>query len=196
MILRVPTGEVTVLLQRLGSATGAERKRTYDELIGMVYEDLRRRAYAQVGREFQWQSLRATALVHEAYEAMLGYQMPFENRQHFLNVAAKAMRRLLIDRARRLSAEKRGSRHAAEPLKDNQAVDEQDPDTLLAIDEALEGLRPEQVKLVELRYFAGLTVEETAAAMGLEVETVKKRWQTTRLLLYDRLNHRRERSIQ
>lgn len=183
-------GEVTVLLQRLGSLTGAERKETYDELIAMVYEDLRRRAYAQVGREFQWKSLRATSLVHEVYEAMLGYQMPFESRQHFLNVAAKAMRRLLIDRARKLNAEKRGSGKAAEPVEDHHAVDTQDPETLIALDEALETLRPEQVRLVELRYFAGLTLEETAQAMGLEVETVKKRWQTTRLLLFDKLASR------
>lgn len=187
----MPAGDVTLLLHRLSTEKGDDRKRTYDELIGMVYEDLRRRAYAQVGREFQWQSLRATALVHEAYESMLEYQMPFESRQHFLNVAAKAMRRLLIDRARRLSAEKRGSRQVAEPLKDNHAVDDQDPDTLIALDEALETLRPEQIRLVELRYFAGLTVEETASAMGLEVETVKKRWQTTRLVLFDKLASRK-----
>lgn len=182
------TGEVTALLQRLSSETGATRKRTYDELIGLVYEDLRRRAHAQVGREFSGHSLQATALVHEAYEAMIGYQMPFENRQHFLNVAAKAMRRLLIDRARRLSAEKRGSRKPAEEIKDHHALAEaQDPDTMIAIDEILSGLRPEQVQLIELRYFAGLTVEETATAMGLEIETVKKRWQTTRVILFDKL---------
>jgi RNA polymerase sigma factor (TIGR02999 family) len=183
----LPAGEVTVLLQRLTSETGAERKRTYDELIGLVYEDLRRRAQAQVGREFQQQSLRATALVHEAYESMMDYKMPFEGRQHFLNVAASAMRRLLIDRARRLSAEKRGSRQSAEPLKEHHAVEDQDPETLLALDAALQSLRPEQVQLVELRYFAGLTMEETASAMGLQVETVKKRWQAIKLLLFDRL---------
>ncbi|MBI4903215.1 MAG: sigma-70 family RNA polymerase sigma factor [Acidobacteria bacterium] len=186
----MPAGEVTVLLQRLSSEKGDDRKRTYDELIEMVYEDLRRRAYAQVGREYQMQSIRATALVHEAYESMLAYDMPFESRQHFLNVAAKAMRRLLIDRARRLSAGKRGSGQDAEPLKEHHAVDSQDPDTLIALDAAMETLRPEQIRLVELRYFAGLTVEETAEAMGLEVETVKKRWQVTRVLLYNKLASR------
>lgn len=184
----MPAGEVTVLLQRLTSETGEKRKQTYDELIGLVYEDLRRRAYSQVGREFHVQSLRATALVHEAYESMLDYQMPFESRQHFLNVAAKAMRRLLIDRARRQSAEKRGSGQGPEPLKEYHAVEFQDPDTLLALDQALDSLRPEQVRLVELRYFAGLTVEETAQAMELEVETVKKRWQVIKLLLFDKLS--------
>lgn len=186
----MPAGEVTVLLQRLTSESGAARKRTYDELIGLVYEDLRRRAQAQVGREFDARSLRATALVHEAYESMLDYQMPFEGRQHFLNVAASAMRRLLIDRARRRAAEKRGSGQAAEPLKEHHAVEEQDPETLLALDAALSSLRPEQVQLVELRYFAGLTMEETAEAMGLQVETVKKRWQAIKLLLFDKLTRK------
>src|SRR5579883_2583708 len=142
-------GEVTALLRSLTAQTGADRKETYDQLITLVYEDLRRRAYWQVGREFQWQSLRATALVSEAYESLMDYQMAFESRQHFLNVASSAMRRLVIDRARRLSAEKRGSRKQAEPIKEHHAFEENDPDTVLAINEAMASLRPEQVQLVE-----------------------------------------------
>lgn len=185
-------GEVTALLRALTAQSGADRKATYDQLITLVYEDLRRRAYWQVGREFQYQSLRATALVSEAYESMMDYQMPFESRQHFLNVASSAMRRLVIDRARRLSAEKRGSRQKAEPIQDHHAWEESNPDTVLAINEALAALRPEQVQLVELRYFGGLTIEETASAMNLEPETVKKRWQAIKLLLFDRLRSRDE----
>lgn len=183
-------GDITLLLRQLPAEKGPARKRIYDRLVSLLYEDLRRRARQQIGREYGRHSLQPTALVHEAYECLIEYEMAFENRQHFFNVAGKAMRRLLIDRARKLKSAKRGRGEHVTQLRDESAVTNLDPDTMLALDEALGTLRPDQIQLVELRYFAGLTMQEAAKVMGLEPETAKKRWQVIRLLLYDKLKHR------
>jgi len=189
----VPAGEITLLLDKLSHQNGDVRKATYDHLVALLYDDLRRRARQQMGAERDWNSLQPTALVHEAYERLLGYQMEFQNREHFLNVAATAMRRVLIDRARRLKAAKRRAFQSSIPLEGDDVVRTlvSAPDALLDLDAAVETLRPDQARLVELRYFAGLTIEETAAAMGLQPETVKKRWQVIKTLLYDKLRDRR-----
>ena len=100
-------GEITRLLRRMSSESGPARKETYDELVALVYDDLRVRARRQLRRE-RADSLRPTILVHEAYERLLRYRMPYADRAHFLNVAATAMRRYLIERARRVHALRRG----------------------------------------------------------------------------------------
>jgi RNA polymerase sigma factor (TIGR02999 family) len=189
----VPAGEITVLLAKLAHESGEARKATYDHLVALVYDDLRRRARHQMHAESDWNSLQPTALVHEAYERLLGYEMEFENRAHFLNVASTAMRRVLVDRARKRKAEKRRPFQSSIPLESDDVVRTlvSAPDALLDLDAAVNTLRPEQIRLVELRYFAGLTIEETAAAMGLQPETVKKRWQVIKTLLYDKLRDRR-----
>jgi RNA polymerase sigma factor (TIGR02999 family) len=191
----VPGGEITVLLGKLSAESGEARKAIYDRLVALMYDDLRRRARRQMGAERNWQSLQPTALVHEVYNGLLGYDMVFENREHFLNVAATAMRRFLIDRARKLKALKRGGVKPSVPLADENVIHtlETDPEMLLDLDAALHTLREDQVRLVELRYFAGLTIEETAGAMRLQPETVKKRWQVVKMLLYDKLRDRRTR---
>ena len=100
-------GQVTQLLKRMESEAGDERKRIYDQLVTLVYQDLRRRARQQlIGHRAD--SLQPTVLVHEAYERLLQYRMPYQNREHFLNVAATAMRRVLIEHARKITAAKRG----------------------------------------------------------------------------------------
>src|SRR5215831_14594248 len=189
----MPAGEITVLLTKLAHQDGDSRKATYDRLVALLYDDLRRRARQQMGAERDWTSLQPTALVHEAYERLLGYEMEFHNREHFLNVASTAMRRVLIDRARKLKAAKRRAFQSSVPLEGDDVVRTlvSAPDALLDLDAAVSTLRPEQIRLVELRYFAGLTIEETAAAMGLQPETVKKRWQVIKTLLYDKLQDRR-----
>lgn len=186
-------GEITILLGKLAREHGESRKAIYDHLVSLLYDELRRRARQQMGAERNWQSLQPTALVHEAYQRLLGYEMAFQNREHFLNVASAAMRRLLIDRARKLKSAKRGGANAEVSLENEDVVGTlmSAPDALLDLDAAVSTLRPDQIQLVELRYFTGLTTEETAAAMGLRPETVKKRWQVIKTLLYDKLRDRR-----
>ena len=180
-------GNITLLLNRMSEEEGDGRKRLYDELVTLAYQDLRQCAQLQLRRE-RADSLQPSVLVHEVYERLLQYQMPFENRRHFLNVAAAAMRRVLIERARKLNAEKRGSGQCHEALDDTiPAALPESPEFLIDLDRALHTLRPEQLQLAELRFFAGFTVEETAEIMGLKPETVKKRWEVVKTLLFDRL---------
>src|SRR5262245_34980744 len=117
--------------------SGPARKQIYDELVVLVYQDLRRRAHQQLANE-RADSLRPTILVHEAYERLLQYRMPFENRSHFFNVAATAMRRFLVERARRLRSAKRGKGQVATDLQidDAAAASSVDPDLLIDIDRA------------------------------------------------------------
>lgn len=187
----MPAGDVTQLLIKMSSERGEERKAIYDQLVTLVYQELRRRARQQLAGE-RADSLQPTVLVHEAYERMLDYDMPYQNRQHFMNVAATAMRRILIERARKLSAAKRGGREPKAELEDLGATAAltESPELLIDIDRALSTLRPEQIQLTELRFFAGFTLEETANIMGLKLDTAKKRWDVIKTLLFDRLEHR------
>ena len=189
----MPAGEITILFARLAHQNGESRKATYDRLIALLYDDLRHRARQQMGGERDWNSLQPTALVHEAYQRLLGYEMEFQNRQHFLNVASTAMRRVLVDRARKLKAAKRRAFQSSVPLDGDDVVRTlvSATDALLDLDAAVSTLRSEQIRLVELHYFAGLTLEETADTMGLQPETVKKRWQVIKTLLYDKLQDQR-----
>jgi RNA polymerase sigma factor (TIGR02999 family) len=168
--------------------TGSVRKHTYDELVSLVYDDLRRQARGYLRRE-RADSVQATVLVHEAYQRLLPYRMAYQDRNHFLNVAATAMRRFLIERARRLSAARRGSRQPNTTLDDCLGVGSlaADPDLLLDIERALDQLTPDQVRLTELRFFAGFTIEEAAGVMGVKVETARKRWRVVKVLLGDQL---------
>ena len=186
------SAEITILLEQLSNENGTRRKAVYDRLVSLLYEDLRGRARQQMGGEVRWHTLRPTALVHEAYERLIGYNMRFENREHFLNVASTAMRRLLIDRARKAKAVKRGQGQVVSPLSDENAIHAlvEDPDMLLDLDEALKSLREDQIQLVELRFFSGLTFEETGEVMGLQPETVRKRWRVIKTLLHDKLRSR------
>lgn len=186
-------GEVTQLLARVRTSEGVERKAAHDELVTLVYGDLRRRAQVLMRNERNWTSMQPTALVHETYGRMLGFEMDYEDRTHFLNVAATVMRRILVDRARSRSRLKRGGGVVKESLDDHSALQaaEQSPDALLDLDAALQKLRPHQVRLVELRYFLGLTLPEISEATGINVETLKKRWRATRLILHEALAPKR-----
>ena len=181
-------GEVTSLLRRLETRDADRRKSVYDRLIPLLYNDLRKHARQQLGRERGGRTLQPTALVHEAYQRLIDYEMAFESREHFLNVAAAAMRRLLVEAARRKNAAKRWGHQACVPLDDTVLETfGADPVSLIALDEALAALTPEQARLVELRYFLGLSVDETAAAMQVNPEALKKRWRVNKVLLYERL---------
>jgi RNA polymerase sigma factor (TIGR02999 family) len=171
-----PSGEITLLL--------AEMKRGNHEalpkLVPLLYDELRRLASHFLREERPGHTLQPTALVHEAYLKLAGQRAGFENRAQFMAVAAQAMRRILVDYARQRVAAKRGGGIALAELDVATvgATVEQSQE-LLAIDEALEKLAAmdaQQGRVVELRYFGGLTVEETAAALGISPRTVKREW--------------------
>jgi RNA polymerase sigma factor (TIGR02999 family) len=176
--------ELTVILRRVqeGEAKAAE------ELLPLVYQELRGLAARKMANERAGQTLQPTALVHEAWLRLAGDEgAQFANRAHFFAAAAEAMRRILIERARRRLAAKRGG--GAEPLD----VDEveipspaADDDQLLAVNEALEkfaALDPRKAELVKLRYFVGMTFEEAAAALNIAVPTAKQWWAYARAWL-------------
>jgi RNA polymerase sigma factor (TIGR02999 family) len=158
------------------------------ELLTLVYEELRRMAAGKMARESAGLTLQPTALVHEAWLRLGGDQAPaFQNRAHFFGAAAEAMRRILIERARRRIAAKRGG--GAQVL-DLDAIEIPSPvaddDQLLAVNEALEKfatLDPRKAELVKLRYFVGMNFEEASAALGIAVPTAKQWWAYARAWL-------------
>jgi len=163
------------LLDRIngGDAAAAE------ELLPIVYEELHAIAHRLMAGERRAHTLQTTALVHEAWLRLNGADARYENRRHFLRVAARAMRRVLVDHARRKRAAKRGGEDAPLPLDAALALYEENPVDLLALDEALEGLgrRDETLaRIVELRFFAGLTLEEAGGVLGLTVRQVHRGW--------------------
>ncbi len=151
-----------------------------DQLLELVYEDLRHLASHKMAQEPPGQTLQPTALLHEAWLRLVGSEHPnFENRAHFFSAAAEAMRRILIDRARRRSALRHGGQLQRVDLDEcNVAAPEADAE-LLAVHEALEELAkeyPMQAEVVKLRYFGGQTNEETAQILGVSLTTVKNYW--------------------
>src|SRR5688572_10357638 len=158
------------------------------ELMPLVYDELRRIAARYVSRERPGQTLQATALVNEAF-VRLAAERPrdFQNRTHFLAIAALSMRQILVQRARARSAAKRGGAPQRVTLDDASAgATPPDSVDVLALDEALTRLAqldPEQARIVELRYFGGLTIEETAEVAGISPATVKRQWSMARAWL-------------
>lgn len=179
-----PQEDVTTMLAALrGGDQGA-----FDRLLPLVYEDLRRRAHAQLSRYRPGETLSTTALVHEAYLKLAGSSaLSFQDRVHFHAVASRAMRQLLVDYARRTTAEKRGGGRAVS-LEVDQFPDLTRADELVALDEALgelQRLDSRLAQIVEMRFFGGLSVEETGELLGLSPRTVKRDWRKARALLYD-----------
>ncbi len=163
-----------------------------DDLIKRFYAELRRLAAAQLDREWGVRSLQATELVHEAWFRLCGREQPnFANRRHFFGSAARAMREILVDRARRRQADKRGEGQAAVSLEDILDLPAGGvPIDLIALDAVLsrlEALDPEQARIVELRYFLGLTIDQTAEALDLHASAVNRRWESARAWLLTQL---------
>ena len=182
------TASVTRLL--LDWSTGDERAR--DQLMPLVYEELRRLAGAQLRSEHDHHSLQVTDLVNEAYLRLVDQnRVRWSNRIHFFAISARLMRRILVDHARRQRARKRGGDGIRVTLVESAAVTPGlDPD-LVALDDALESLAeidPRGAQLVELRFFAGLTIEETAEVLDISPATVKREWVATRAWLFRRLD--------
>lgn len=164
-----------------------EGQQPVDELLPIVYQELRRLAAAYLRRERPGQTLQPTALVHEAYLRLLKDRPDrWQNRAHFCAIAAHSMRQILIERARARGALKRGGPQPRVTLDESIVAGEDRSIDLLALDEALERLAvldADQARLVELRYFGGLTIEETAEAMAISPATVKRHWTVARAWL-------------
>jgi RNA polymerase sigma factor (TIGR02999 family) len=158
-----------------------------EKLLPLLYDELRKLAAAKLSQEKPGQTLDATALVHEAYLKLLGpaaTRQPWTSRGHFFAAAATAMRRILIDNARRKQAQKRGGGWQRQELE--AIVASEADEDLLALDSALEKLAvkdPQKAKLIELRYFAGLTGEEAAKALGISATTADRHWTYARAWL-------------
>jgi len=162
------------------------------DLLPIVYAELRKLAAAQMVREHAGQTLQATALVHEAYLRLVGAQnvQRWENRGHFFAAAAEAMRRILLNRARDKKRLKRGGNRRRVDLDHVEIALDTSDDQLVALDQALSQFAledPEAAKLVNLRFFAGLTLKDAALALGLAPRTAERQWAYARAWLYARL---------
>src|SRR5262245_35078060 len=166
---------------------GPEEARPAVDLLPAVYDELRRLAQALTGQLRPGQTLQATALVHEAYLRLVGDNDPgWQGRRHFFGAAARAMRQILVDQARRKGSHKRGGKGRRVALAEGLAYVEPPADDLLALDEAIAKLqahKPHLAEIVLLRYYAGLSVEETAAVLGASVRTVHRDWRHARTWL-------------
>lgn len=174
--------DITALLQ----AASQNDDEAFNVLYGRVYDELRRLARTvRKGREVY--TLNTTALVHEAYFKLMLNQKPnWQNRLHFFRIAARAMRQVLINAAKRRAAAKRGGGHLTVQFNEQVHAPTVTPESLLALEDALqqlEGLDPKQARIVECRFFAGLTIEETAQVLGTSPATVKREWRTARAWL-------------
>jgi RNA polymerase sigma factor (TIGR02999 family) len=163
--------------------------RAPERLMPFVYDELRRLARAFLGREREGHTLQPTALVHEAYMRLVDQtQVQWQNRAHFFGVAAQMMRRILVDHARAHEAEKRGGEFQKLSLDENlDAAGAARDVNLVALDDALNRLAemdPQKSKIVELRFFGGLSVEETAEVLGVSAPTVKRQWRMAKAWLY------------
>jgi len=176
-----PEGEVTRLLR----AARAGETGALDRVVPLVYDELRRLARRELSREHGARTLQATALVHEAYAKLASGAAPAaEGRAHFLSIAARAMRQVLVDEARRRRSAKRGGDWIRTTLSGGaQAVDIALED-FIALDEALERLEPRQRQVVEYRFFGGLEEEEVAQLLGVNKRTVRRDWVKARAWLY------------
>ena len=152
-----------------------------EQLLPLVYDELRKLAAQRLAQENPGQTLQATALVHEAYLRLVGGEQTqdWDGRRHFFAAAAEAMRRILIDRARHKQTRKAGGGRRRLDLDDIEPVLEENGDRLLTLDEALQQLEaedPRKAELVKLRFFAGVTAEQAAAALGVSISTAEKDW--------------------
>lgn len=180
--------ELTQILSKIeqGDPVAAE------QLLPLVYEDLRRLAARELRREADGHTLQPTALVHEAYLRLVGPEAEpqWNHRGHFYAAAATSMRRILVESARRKKALKRGGDRQRVPIDESQILAAEPETDILALDEALQELeseRPDLAQLVSLRYFAGLTMEQAAKALGVSLRTAERNWTYVRALLLERL---------
>lgn len=170
----------------------------YDRLLSLVYDQLKRVARGQIRREREGHTLDTTGLVHETYMKLVDQsQAQWQDRSHFYGIAARAMRQILIDYARRRAAQKRGGAWERTTLDEQRLAAESPLEDLVALDDALERLDALDARLrqvVEYRFFAGLTEEETARILGVTTRTVQRDWAKARAWLYKELDPRQSES--
>lgn len=180
--------DITLMLE----AISAGDSRASGQLLPLVYDELRRLAAARMSREAAGHTLQPTALVHEAWLRLVGGgEQPWRNRAHFFGAAAEAMRRILIERARRKSRLKRGGGQVLLDIADFDVADALPDDKVLLVDEALEQLKqedPEKAKLVMLKFYAGLTNEQVAEVLNVNERTVRRQWEFAKAWLFDRIS--------
>ena len=187
------TGETTEenATRILNSACGGDRQAA-EELIPLVYGELRKLASWRLGQEAEAHTLQATALVHEAYLKLAPGQAQWEGRRHFFSAAAEAMRRILIDRARHRKAVRHGGgMQRTGFVEDSIEVPSAKDDEVLAIHEVLDRfarIEPRKAEVVKLRYFVGMTIEEVAETLGISTPTAKRDWTFARAWLFRELN--------
>jgi RNA polymerase sigma factor (TIGR02999 family) len=187
MTKRDEAGRITRLLQAHHDGDRA----AFDQLVPLVYDRLRRIAQGQLARRGRWQALDTTALVHEAYmELVEETGVAWQDRSHFFAITARAMRRILVDYARERTAQKRGGGKPDLTLEPERLGIEPQAEQVLAVDRALESLAAfngRLARLVECRYFAGMTEEETAEALDVSLRTVQREWPRARAWLQKEL---------
>jgi len=189
VLLPASSNQVTELLTRWSQGDSAAR----DELLPVVYDELRRLARRCMAGQRENPVVQSTALVHEAYLRLVDQtSVRWDNRVHFFAVAAQLMRRILVDHVRMQRAKKRGGDCVTLVLDESLAASGKERELdLMALDQALERLAvldERQYRLVELRFFAGLSIDETSAALGISAATVKREWATARLWLLRDMN--------
>jgi RNA polymerase sigma-70 factor, ECF subfamily len=179
----VPEPDVTALLDEIANGNQAAQ----EKLVPLVYDELKKLARRYMRRERAGHTLQTTALVHEAYLKLVGQHSPhWEGRDQFFGTAAQLMRRILIDHARRHLREKRGGTQVVLPLEEGLAFTPEHSEDLLKLDEALDRLSkldPRQSRIVELRFFGGLSVEETSRFLNVSPITVKRDWAVAKVWL-------------
>jgi|SRR5215471_8289291 len=182
--MEAPSGEITRLLTEVTNGN----RQAVNQLIPLVYSELRKMARRYLSRERRDHTLQPTALVHEAYLKLVDQPgSGWRNRAHFFAVAAQVMRHILIDYARKRDAEKRGGGAGKLSLDVFDAIDKEQYPQLIVLDEVLTRLQesdPRQGRIVELRFFGGLTEEEISEVIGISVRTVKRDWRVARAWLY------------
>src|SRR5690242_9463460 len=187
----VPGGtmsDITLMLEAISAGDSLAS----EQLLPLVYDELRRLAAARMSQEAAGHTLQPTALVHEAWLRLVGSgNQPWQNRVHFFGAAAEAMRRILIERARRKSRLKRGSGQALLDIAELDVAAVMPDDKVLLVDEALEQLKledPEKARIVMLKFFAGLTNEQAAEILNVNERTVRRQWEFAKAWLFDRIS--------
>lgn len=168
-------------------------KDVVNHILPHIYDELRRLASSYLRKERSNHTLQPTALVHEAYMKLIDQnRVKWQNRAHFFGIAAQVMRRILMDHARKHQAEKRGGEFEKLPIEEEILIVSQDKSAeLIALDEALDELAkidPDKARIVELRYFGGLSIEETAEVMGVSVPTINRHWKMAKAWLYSQVS--------
>jgi len=180
--------DITTLLQAWSDGD----RSAHDQLWPVVHAELRRLAHRQMARERPDHTLQTNALVNEAYMRLVDWkQAHFKNRAHFFGIAAQVMRRILMDHARKHQADKRGGEAEKLPIEEEiLVVSHEKSAELIALDDALQTLAAmdeQKAKIVELRYFGGLSIEETAEVMGVSVPTINRQWRMAKAWLYSQI---------